>query len=140
MNREVQSRLQQMLVTLADQCDQKLMKFRDEERVQVKELKEEKKQLLDLISQLKNDRLALQTQVDKLHDELAMEHEKFRNESDKRKLLMADLNDMRYQQEEARKAELQREKKRAAEGLQADEGSQDDPVTLKIALKYFYVS
>lgn len=129
-----------MLVTLADQCDQKLMKFRDEERVQVKELKEERKQLLDLISQLKNDRLALQTQVDKLHDELALEHEKFRNESDKRKLLMADLNDMRYQQEEARKAELQREKKRAGEGLQADEGSQDDPVTLKIALKYFHLS
>ena len=49
---------------------------------------------------------------------------------------MADLNDMRYQQEEARKAEQQREKKRAAEGLSQDDGSQDDPVTLKIALKY----
>ena len=128
--------LKQMLVTLADQCDHKLMQFREEERLQVRELKEEKRELTELVMQLKNDRYALQTQVDKLQNELVLEHEKYRNECDKRKLLIADLNDIRYQQEEAKLAEMQREKKRANEGqANADDSSHDDPVTLKIALR-----
>lgn len=47
-----------------------------------------------------------------------------------------DLNDLRFQQEETKMAELKREKKRMAEGAPPqDESSQDDPVTLKIALR-----
>lgn len=47
-----------------------------------------------------------------------------------------DLNDLRFQQEEAKLAELKREKKRMQEGQAVqDDGSNDDPVTLKIALK-----
>jgi hypothetical protein len=45
---------------------------------------------------------------------------------------------LRAQQEEAKQAEIQREKKRAAEirGTDAEEdSSNDDPVTLKLALK-----
>ncbi len=49
-----------------------------------------------------------------------------------------DLNDLRFQQEEAKLAELKREKKRMAEGAATqEENSQDDPVTLKIALRFF---
>ena len=66
---------------------------------------------------------------------MSLEHEKFRNEQDKRKLLILDLNDLRFQQEEAKLAELKREKKRMAQGLPDDEDTQDDPVTLKIALR-----
>jgi hypothetical protein len=48
-----------------------------------------------------------------------------------------DLNDLRFQQEEAKLAELKREKKRMAEGAPSqDESTQEDPVTLKIALRY----
>ena len=44
---------------------------------------------------------------------------------------------MRFQQEEAKLAELKREKKRNADGSinSAEEEDHDDPVTLKIALK-----
>ena len=66
---------------------------------------------------------------------MSLEHEKFRNEQDKRKLLILDLNDLRFQQEEAKLAEMKREKKRMAQGLPDDEDTQDDPVTLKIALR-----
>ncbi len=66
---------------------------------------------------------------------MSVEHEKFRNEQDKRKLLILDLNDLRFQQEEAKLAEMKREKKRLAQGIPDDEDIQDDPVTLKIALR-----
>lgn len=128
--------LKQMLVTLADQCDHKLMQYREEEKIEIRNLKDEKKKLMDLVLQLKNDRHTLQIQVDKLQNELSLEHERFRNEQDKRKLLILDINDLRFQQEEAKMAELKREKKRNAEGMSPTEDtSQDDPVTLKIALK-----
>lgn len=55
-----------MLVTLADQCDQKLMHFRDEEKTEIKKLKDEKKSLFDMINQLKQDKNSLQVQVDKV--------------------------------------------------------------------------
>lgn len=64
-----------------------------------------------------------------------IEHEKYRNENDKRKLLISDLNDLRFQQEEARLAELKREKKVQEDGAPAEDTSNDDPVTLKIALR-----
>ena len=73
----------------------------------------------------------------KLQNELALEHERFRNEQDKKKLLIIDLNDLRFQQEEAKLAELKREKKRNADGSinTTEEEDKDDPVTLKIALR-----
>ncbi len=85
--------------------------------------------------ELKNGKQMLQIQVEKLQTEMGKEHERFRNEQDKRKLLILDLNDLRFQQEEAKLAEMKRDKKRMAEGLPDDEDTQDDPVTLKIALR-----
>ena len=55
-----------MLVTLADQCDHKLMQYRDEEKTEIKKLKDEKKGLIDVINQLKQDKHSLQVQVDKV--------------------------------------------------------------------------
>jgi hypothetical protein len=55
-----------MLVTLADQCDHKLMQYRDEEKMDIKKLKDEKKRLLDMITQLKQEKQGLQVQVDKV--------------------------------------------------------------------------
>lgn len=70
-----------------------------------------------------------------------VEHERYRDEHDKKKLLISDLNELRFQQEEAKLAEKQRERKRAAElrggdTNAIDDGENDDPVTLKLALKY----
>jgi len=55
-----------MLVTLADQCDHKLMQYRDEEKMEIRKLKDEKKGLIDMINQLKQDKHSLQVQVDKV--------------------------------------------------------------------------
>lgn len=127
--------LKQMLVTLADQCDYKLMQYREEEKTEIKMLKEDKKRQMEQILELKNGNHMLQIQVEKLQSEVSKEHERFRNEQDKRKLLILDLNDLRFQQEEAKLAEMKREKKRMAQGMPDEEDTQDDPVTLKIALR-----
>lgn len=74
-------------------------------------MKDDKKRQMDQILELKNGNHALQVQVEKLQNEMSNEHEKFRNEQDKRKLLILDLNDLRFQQEEAKLAEMKREKK-----------------------------
>ena len=55
-----------MLVTLADQCDQKLMQYRDEEKVEIDQLKEEKKKILSIITELKQEMESLQSQVDRV--------------------------------------------------------------------------
>lgn len=68
----------------------------------------------------------------KLKSENELSYEKYRNEYDKRKLLIADLNDLRFQQEEARLAELKREKR---DDEVSEDVSNDDPITLKIALR-----
>ena len=56
-----------MLVTLADQCDHKIMQYREEEKHEIKTLKEEKKRLMDVINQFKQDKHSLQVQVDKVN-------------------------------------------------------------------------
>ena len=55
-----------MLVTLADQCDYKLMQYREEEKSEIRQLKEEKKRQMDLILELKNEKHALHVQVEKV--------------------------------------------------------------------------
>lgn len=67
-----------------------------------------------------------------MKNENELSYEKYRNEYDKRKLLISDLNDLRFQQEEARLAELKREKR---DDEVTEDVSNDDPITLKIALR-----
>lgn len=55
-----------MLVTLADQCDHKLMQYREEEKEELKLIREEKKRLLETISGLQNDKQTLLVQLDKV--------------------------------------------------------------------------
>jgi hypothetical protein len=71
----------------------------------------------------------------KLQSELSIEHEKFRNEQDKKKLLILDINDMRFQQEELKAAESLRENKQSFNESEEDDLKKDDPVLLRIALK-----
>lgn len=58
--------LKQMLVTLADQCDNKLMQYREEEKLELKAIREEKKRLLEMIAALQNDKQTLQVQLEKV--------------------------------------------------------------------------
>ena len=71
--------------------------------------------------------MSLETQVEKLREELAAEYLKYRDECDARKMLVSDINELRYQQEDILMS------KNSMEEL--DEGEKDDPITLKIALR-----
>jgi hypothetical protein len=55
-----------MLVTLADQCDHKLMQYREEEKIEIRDLKQEKKTLNDYIMKLNNDKQSLNIQVERV--------------------------------------------------------------------------
>jgi predicted transcriptional regulator len=90
-------------------------------------LKNENKALRKKIEDINRDQVALHVQVERLQDELAAEYLRYRDECDARKLLIADINDLRFQQEESREA---------AKQFQDDgETERDDPHMLKIALK-----
>ena len=67
------------------------------------------------------------SQVERLQEELAAQYLRYRDECDSKKLLIADINELRYQQEDmmASRHSMQ----------QLDGQEKDDPVTLKIALK-----
>ena len=56
-----------MLVTLSEQCDQRLMQYREEEKGDINELKDEKKRLLGVIGNLKQEMESLQSQVDRVY-------------------------------------------------------------------------
>ena len=57
---------------------------------------------------------------------LEEEYHKYRDECDARKLLVADINDLRYQQEDYMASRG---------GAQANQETEEDPVILKIALQ-----
>ena len=56
-----------MLVTLSDQCDQKLMEYREQEKIELKTLKDEKRALQEMIFSLQNDKQTLKVQLDKVN-------------------------------------------------------------------------
>lgn len=79
------------------------------------------------IDAFRQEQVSLQTQVEKLQEELKEEYKKYRDECDARKMLVSDINELRYQQEDILLS------KNSMEDL--EEGEKDDPVTLKIALR-----
>ena len=91
------------------------------------DLKNENKRLYKKIDDLREEQVSLETQVEKLQEELAAEYLRYRDECDARKMLVADINDLRYQQEDMLMS------KQSMDEL--DEGEKDDPITLKIALR-----
>ncbi|XP_069112675.1 translin-associated factor X-interacting protein 1-like [Argopecten irradians] len=116
--------LKQMLVTVSEQCDQKIMAIREEEKQEIKDLKLENKRLMEVIQMMNNEQKDLKTQVSKLQEDLAAEYHRYRDECDARKQLVSDINDLRYQQDDYMMSKQS-----------ASDEAQDDPMTLKIALK-----
>lgn len=92
---------------------------------EMKDLKAEKQRLLEYIQTLNNEQKDLKTQVSKLQKELSEEYMKYREECDARKLLVSDINDLRYQQDDYMMSQQKAQ----------SEDAQDDPQTLKIALR-----
>ncbi|XP_059164929.1 translin-associated factor X-interacting protein 1-like [Physella acuta] len=118
--------LKQMLVTVSEQCEHKIMALREEEREEMTSLKKVNRELHSRISGLLNQQEDLKEQVSRLQTKLEEEYHKYREECDARKLLVADINDLRYQQEDYLAS------KNAAI---LNQDTEEDPVILKIALQ-----
>ncbi|XP_074142512.1 translin-associated factor X-interacting protein 1 isoform X2 [Sminthopsis crassicaudata] len=114
--------LKAMLVTVSEDCNEKILAIRAEEKYEIKMLKKEKLNLLKLIDKKNEEKISLQTQVTNLRKNLAEEYLHFLNERDARKILIADLNELRYQREDMSLA-------------QSPDVSREDPVKLTLALK-----
>ncbi|XP_068941819.1 translin-associated factor X-interacting protein 1 [Petaurus breviceps papuanus] len=114
--------LKAMLVNVSEDCNEKILAIRAEERYEIKMLKKEKINLLKLIDKKNEEKISLQTQVSKLRKNLAEEYLHFLNERDARRILVSDLNELRYQWEDMSLA-------------QSPDVWGEDPVKLTLALK-----
>ena len=72
-------------------------------------------------------------------EELAKEYEKYKNECDQRRMLVQDLNEMRYQREQEQSVsgagDSQADGEISGEPREKEPEHQEDPIILKIALK-----
>ncbi|KAK0048078.1 translin-associated factor X-interacting protein 1 [Biomphalaria pfeifferi] len=115
-----------MLVTMSEECDLKIMAIREDEKGEISDLKKENRKLYGQISNLMVEQEDLKEQVNNLKKKLEEEYKKYRDECDARKLLVADVNDLRYQQEDyiaSKNAALM------------NQDTEEDPVIMKIALQ-----
>ncbi|XP_072374436.1 translin-associated factor X-interacting protein 1 isoform X2 [Scyliorhinus torazame] len=115
--------LKSLLVATSETCERRINALREEERFEIQSLKNERIQLLGKIDNLLRMQDSLETQVRKLKEELAAEYERYREQHDARKLLISDMNNLRYQQEQSTDSH-----KHEAEAV-------EDTVKLKLALK-----
>ena len=93
----------------------------------MKDLKVKNHQLYETVDELRNEHVSLKEQVKKLEDDLASQYLRYRDEFDARKLLIADINDMRHQNEELL----------AAKNIsKTQDANKEDPVMLRIALRW----
>uniref|UniRef100_A0A8C9Q2W6 Translin associated factor X interacting protein 1 n=1 Tax=Spermophilus dauricus TaxID=99837 RepID=A0A8C9Q2W6_SPEDA len=114
--------LKAKLVTLNEDCNERIMAMRAEERYEISMLKKEKMNLLKLIDKKNEEKISLQTEVSKLRKNLAEEYLHYLSERDARKILIGDLNELRYQREDMSLAQ--------SPGVWGE-----DPVKLTLALK-----
>ncbi|XP_069757573.1 translin-associated factor X-interacting protein 1 isoform X2 [Narcine bancroftii] len=115
--------LQSMLVTTTESCEQRILALRKEEKIEIQSLRCERTQLLKKIDNLLEVEDSLNTQISKLQEELAAEYERYREQNDARKLLISDMNNLRFQQEES------------DDSRTTKANAVDDTVKLKLALK-----
>jgi len=119
--------LKAMLVNVNDQCEQKVLNLKQDDKKDLALAKKRNADLDDVILTLKEEIISLKQQVKKCQDEVEDVYKKYRDESDSKKLLIQSLNDLKYQQEDS---------KRESGGENGDvEGNEEDSVFLRIALK-----
>ncbi|CAB3982888.1 Hypothetical predicted protein [Paramuricea clavata] len=119
--------LKAMLVTVSEQCEKTLLAMKEEEKGDLQDMKRENQRLQGVISSFRENQLTLNAQVVKLQQELAAEYLKYRNECDARKMLIADMNDLRAQQEDASKNSMLE--------TESVDGKKEDATFLRLALK-----
>ncbi|XP_023565188.1 translin-associated factor X-interacting protein 1 isoform X3 [Octodon degus] len=114
--------LKAKLITMSEDCNERILAMRAEEKYEIAMLKKEKMNLLKLIDKKNEEKISLQSEVSKLRKNLAEEYLHYLTERDARKILIADLNELRYQREDMSLAQ--------APGVWGE-----DPVKLTLALK-----
>ncbi|XP_058135816.1 translin-associated factor X-interacting protein 1 isoform X2 [Dasypus novemcinctus] len=114
--------LKAKLVTVNEDCNERILAMRAEERYEISLLKMEKMNLLKVIDKKNEEKISLQSEVAKLRKNLAEEYLHYLSERDARKILIADLNELRYQREDMSLAQ--------SPGVWGE-----DPVKLTLALK-----
>ncbi|XP_066569657.1 translin-associated factor X-interacting protein 1 [Amia ocellicauda] len=114
--------LRAMLATVSEQCEQRVLALGKEERAEVRALKQERSRLLWVIEEMRESQTGLQAQVSRLQEELAAQYLLYREERDARKLLVADISNMRC---------LQEDQKSPKQEVEAEE----DVVRLRLALR-----
>ncbi|XP_039078616.1 translin-associated factor X-interacting protein 1 isoform X2 [Hyaena hyaena] len=114
--------LKAKLVTVNEDCNERILAMRAEEKYEISMLKKEKMNLLKLIDKKNEEKISLQSEVSKLRKNLAEEYLHYLSERDARKILIADLNELRYQREDMSLAQ--------SPGIWGE-----DPVKLTLALK-----
>ncbi|XP_072551524.1 translin-associated factor X-interacting protein 1 isoform X2 [Salminus brasiliensis] len=114
--------LRSQLVLLSERCDKKVLGLREKERAEIRILKQERQHLQQVIESMREEQRALQTQVYRLKEELAVQYLQYRDEHDARKLLIANISSVSYNPEED-------------PDMAHDEVQPEDPVTVKLALK-----
>ncbi|XP_036881334.1 translin-associated factor X-interacting protein 1 isoform X3 [Manis javanica] len=114
--------LKAKLITMNEDCNEKILAMRAEERHEISMLKKEKMNLLKLIDKKNEEKISLQSEVTKLRKNLAEEYLRYLSERDARKILIADLNELRYQREDMSLAQ--------SPGIWGE-----DPMKLTLALK-----
>uniref|UniRef100_A0AAR2KQH9 Translin-associated factor X-interacting protein 1 N-terminal domain-containing protein n=1 Tax=Pygocentrus nattereri TaxID=42514 RepID=A0AAR2KQH9_PYGNA len=103
--------LRAQLVLLSEQCEKKVLGLREQERTEIRALKEERQHLQQVTESMREQQRALQTQVYHLEKELAAQYLQYREECDARKLLIANISSMSCKEQS------------------------EDPVKVKLALK-----
>ncbi|XP_049720010.1 translin-associated factor X-interacting protein 1 isoform X2 [Elephas maximus indicus] len=114
--------LKSKLVTVNEDCNERILAMRAEERYEISMLKKEKMNLLKLIDKKNEEKVSLQSEVAKLRKNLAQEYLRYLSERDARKILITDLNELRYQREDMSLAQ--------SPGIWGE-----DPMKLTLALK-----
>ncbi|KAM4833390.1 translin-associated factor X-interacting protein 1 isoform 2-T2 [Thomomys bottae] len=114
--------LKAKLITMNEDCNERILAMRAEEKCEISVLKKEKMNLLKLIDKKNEEKVSLQSEVSKLRKSLAEEYLRYLSERDARKILIGDLNELRYQREDMSLAQ--------SPGVWGE-----DPVKLTLALK-----
>uniref|UniRef100_A0A8C0VUJ2 Translin-associated factor X-interacting protein 1 n=1 Tax=Castor canadensis TaxID=51338 RepID=A0A8C0VUJ2_CASCN len=92
--------LKAKLVSMNEECNQRILAMQAEERDEISVLKREKMNLLKLIDKKNEEKISLQSEVSKLRKSLAEEYLHYLSERDARKILIGDLNEATVPEED----------------------------------------
>ncbi|NXC50736.1 TXIP1 protein, partial [Penelope pileata] len=90
--------LEAMVAAVSEECTQQILALQEEEKAEIRMLKQERQRLLKLIDNMKEEQRALQTQVERLQASVAEEYTRYLHEYGARKQLLAKVNDMHNEQ------------------------------------------